>query len=142
LREQAGLSSCCQQEQATSLFMRSRGNSDARLGLFFSQRCLAAQAMSSSHPVQLADTHGETESLRHEALDLAACDIRLALAVIQQKGEHLPAQLDGVSVSSLDQGTLAFALHPTRAVGRPSFDASGRGLEPVPRELMLPASSA
>ena len=58
--------------------------------------------MSSAHAVELADTHLDLESLRHEALDLAAGGIPVVLAVIQHKGEDLPAQFDRVSVPSLN----------------------------------------
>lgn len=60
-------------------------------GFFFSERVLSAQPVGGAHAVQLANAHGEIETLSHQTLDLAACDRRVVLAVIQQKGEHLPA---------------------------------------------------
>ena len=67
--------------------------------------------MSSAHAVELADTHRETKSLSHQALDLVTCGRRMALAVIQYKGEDLPAQFDWVAVASFDEGERAFTLH-------------------------------
>jgi hypothetical protein len=80
-------------------------------GFFFSWRVLSAQPVSGAHTVQLADTHRETEALSHEALDLAACDRRVVLAVIQHTGKHLPAEFDRVTVAPLDEGVFAFTLH-------------------------------
>lgn len=66
--------------------------------------------MSSAHAVELANTHTETEALRHQALDLAACGRRVVLVVIQHKGEHLSPKLRGVAVAPLDECLLAFTL--------------------------------
>jgi len=66
--------------------------------------------MSGSHTVELADTHRETEVLRHQALDLAAGGRRVALAVIQHKAEHLSLKLRGVAVAPLGQCYLPVTL--------------------------------
>ena len=79
-------------------------------GFFFSRWGLSAQPVSGTYAVELADTHTETEALSHEVLDLAAGGRRVGPAVIQQKGEDLPAQNGRVAVALLDTGVLAFAL--------------------------------
>jgi hypothetical protein len=66
--------------------------------------------MSGAHAVELADTHTEAQTLRHQVLDLAACGKRMGLAVIQHTGEHLPAKFDRMAVAPLDEGVFTFAL--------------------------------
>ena len=78
----------------------------------FSQRCLAAQTVSGAHAVQLADTYTETEALSYHTLDFAACGRRVALAVIQHKGEHLSTEFDRVAVAPIIESTLSFVLYP------------------------------
>ncbi len=70
-------------------------------GFFFSRQVLSAQFVSSTHTVQLADTHRDPETFSHQVLDLVASGRRVTLAVIQKKGEHLSPKLRGVAVTPL-----------------------------------------
>ena len=79
-------------------------------GFFFSRWSLSAQPVSGTYAVELADTYRDPEALSHEVLDLAAGSRRVGPAVIQQKGEDLPAQNGRVAVAPFDVGVLAFAL--------------------------------
>lgn len=58
-------------------------------GFFFSRWGHSAHPVSSTHAVELADTHREAEVLSHTVLDLATGGRRVVPAVIQHKGEHL-----------------------------------------------------
>jgi hypothetical protein len=58
----------------------------------FTQSAGEPQKRGNSRP----HTHREVKALSHEALDLAAGGERMALTVVQHKGENLPAELRGV----------------------------------------------
>ena len=88
--------------------------------------------MSGSHTVELADTHREAKALSHQALNLTASGKRVALAIIQHKGEHLSPKLRGVAVAPLWECVLTFLLDTTRPAGTRWYDASGQGSASVP----------
>ena len=81
------------------------------LGFFFSRHRLAAQSEGSAHPVELTDADREIEALREEALQRRTRDKGMALAMFLYKGEGFPTQFDRVTMPSIGQGFLSFALH-------------------------------
>jgi hypothetical protein len=111
LRKQVGLGSCCQQEQAASLFMRARGNGNARFRLFFSRDWHAGQATGSSHTIQLADADAHPEPLLEQVLHSGTGNAGMGLAILAHQGKHFSTQFDGATVPSLGQRLFSFALH-------------------------------
>ena len=79
-------------------------------GFFFLREVFSAQPVSSTHTIELADTHRDPETLRNAALDLAAGGKHMVLAVIQHEGEYLSSKLRRVAVAPLNEGVLAFTL--------------------------------
>ena len=68
---------------------------------FFSWRRLAAQPMSSTDPVELTDTYGETEPFGDETLEFRTGSSSMALAILQNPGEYLSTQFHRVAVPPL-----------------------------------------
>ena len=81
--------------------MISWGNRQARFGLLFSRWRNATHAVSGTDTVELTDTHREIESFGDEVLEFRTGNRRVALAVVQQTGEHLSTQFDRMTVAPL-----------------------------------------
>ena len=93
-------------QDENAVFRREEG-----FGLFFSRHRGAGEAEAGADAVELTDAGNTTEALLDGALHGRTGDVRGGLAMLDQKGGHLPAQLDRVTMPSIDKGLLPFALH-------------------------------
>jgi hypothetical protein len=92
--------------------------------------------------VELADTRSGTEVLSDGVLQHRTRDAWRRLAVLNQKSEHLPAQLGWMPMPPVGKAALPFALHPTRAADTPSSDAAEPHYELSRLSLLFPAPPA
>lgn len=80
------------------------------MGFFFPRHRAASQSEGSTNAIELADAQAKTEAFLDDLLEHGTGKRRSGLAVLNEKGSHLAAQFDRMTMPSI--GERCFAMLP------------------------------